>query len=59
MSNKIEQLGWLERGNGKNQSNIVYSIKVVLPCLTASCGVKFWIYVIERSNTVCDERKQL
>lgn len=22
----IDQLGWLERGNGKTQSNVVYSV---------------------------------
>lgn len=51
------ELGYLERGTGKHQSNIVYSVGGVSPCITAGCGVKFWIYVVEKSNTFCNGRE--
>lgn len=48
----IDQLGWLERGNGKTQSNVVYSVGGgVAPCVCAGCGVKYWIYVVQRTNS--------
>lgn len=47
---KQVHLGHLERGTGKHQSNIVYSVSGLSPCVTAGCGVKFWIYVIERNE---------
>ena len=48
---KTKELGYLERGTGKHQSNIVYSGGGISPCVTAGCGVKFWIYVIERNKS--------
>jgi len=47
---KSTNLGHLERGTGKHQSNIVYGINGLAPCITAGCGVKFWIYVIKRKK---------
>ena len=47
-NNKIKQLGFIERGTGKHNSNIVYSVGGVSPCVTAGCGVKYWIYVVTR-----------
>ena len=49
MTKVTNELGYLERGTGKHQSNIVYSVGVS-PCVTAGCGVKFWIYVIKRTK---------
>ena len=46
----IDQLGWLERGNGKTQSNVVYSVGGVAPCVCAGCGVKYWIYIVDRTS---------
>lgn len=45
MQNGIEQkriieVGYLEKGTGKHQSNIVYSTKGIVPTLHASLGVK-------------------
>lgn len=37
---RIVEVGYLEKGTGKHQSNIVYSIKGIAPTLTASLGVK-------------------
>lgn len=45
---KINELGHLERGTGKHQSNIVYSVNGLTPCIAAGCEVKYWIYIIER-----------
>ena len=50
MKNKNSELGYLEKGTGKHQSNIVYSVNGLSPCMTAGCGVKFWIYVITRTK---------
>lgn len=47
---RINQLGHLERGTGKHNSNIVYGVDGLCPCITAGCGVKYWIYVIEGSR---------
>lgn len=47
MKNQIH-LGHIEKGTGKHQSNIVYGVNGLSPCVTAGCGVKFWIYIVER-----------
>lgn len=46
----IKELGYLDRGTGKHQSNIVYSVGGITLCIAAGCGVKYWIYVIERNK---------
>lgn len=45
---KIEELGYLEKGTGKHQSNTVYSTGGVSPALTAGLGVKYWILIADQ-----------
>lgn len=45
---KIEELGYLEKGTGKHQSNTVYSTGGVSPTLTAGLGVKYWILIADQ-----------
>lgn len=45
---KIEELGYLEKGTGKHQSNTVYSTGGVSPTLTAGLGVKYWILISDQ-----------
>lgn len=44
---KIEELGYLDKGTGKHQSNVVYSAGGVSPTLTAGIGVKYWILIVD------------
>ena len=37
---KVKELGYIEKGTGKHQSNIVYSKYGLCPTLSASLGVK-------------------
>lgn len=39
-SSKIIQLGFIDKGTGKHESNIVYSGGGISPTITASFGVK-------------------
>jgi len=50
MKKSIDEIGYIEKGSGKHQSNIVYSVGGICPCIAAGCGVKFWIYVIKRTK---------
>lgn len=38
--NKILELGFIDKGTGKHQSNVVYSINGIAPCVTADFCVK-------------------
>lgn len=44
---KIEEVGFIEKGTGKHQSNVVYSARGVAPTLTASLGVKTSIMILD------------
>lgn len=52
---KIEELGYLEKGTGKHQSNIVYSTGGVSPTLTAGIGMKYWIFIVDQYKEDTDE----
>jgi len=41
----IDQLGWLERGNGKTQSNVVYSVGGRAVCLR-----RLWSKILDLHN---------
>ena len=40
LKNKINCLGFMEKGTGKHLSNSVYSINGVSPCVMAGLGIK-------------------
>lgn len=44
---KIEELGFIDKGTGKHQSNIVYSAGGIAPTLTATLGVKNALMIID------------
>lgn len=44
---KIEKLGFIDKGTGKHQSNIVYSAGGIAPTLTATLGVKNALMIID------------
>lgn len=37
---KVKEMGWIEKGTGKHQSNIVYSMDGLCPTIPASTGFK-------------------
>ena len=45
--NKIEEVGYLEKGTGKHQSNVVYSAGGVAPTLTAALGIKTHLMILD------------
>lgn len=47
---KIIELGYIEKGSGKHQSNIVYNQGGVAPTLCAALGTKTWIMILEISD---------
>ena len=40
-----EELGYIEKGTGKHQSNTVYGGGGVAPCLCAAAGVKYGCFL--------------
>lgn len=44
---KIEELGFIDKGTGKHQSNVVYSAGGIAPTLTATLGVKNALMIID------------
>jgi len=44
---KIVELGYIEKGTGKHQSNTVYSAGGVSPTVVASIGVKYGIMIVD------------
>ena len=55
---QITELGYIDKGTGKHQSNIVYSVGGLTLCIAAGCGVKYWIYVIDRTDGKRKNSKQ-
>ena len=49
---KIQEIGHIEKGSGKHQSNVVYGTGGVSPTVCAAIGVKCWILILEE-NTNC------
>lgn len=45
--NNIEEVGYLEKGTGKHQSNVVYSAGGVAPTLTAALGIKTHLMILD------------
>lgn len=45
MSN-IEEIGFIDKGTGKHQSNVVY-MRGIAPTITASTGIKTSIMIID------------
>ena len=39
-NNRVIELGFIDKGTGKHQSNVVYSIGGVAPCVMAMFSVK-------------------
>ena len=37
---RVIELGFIDKGTGKHQSNVVYSIEAIAPCVVAMFGVK-------------------
>jgi len=48
-SNKIVEVGYIEKGTGKHQSNIVYGGGGVSPTLCAGLGIKCWVLILDKS----------
>lgn len=46
MSN-IEEIGFIDKGTGKHQSNVVYMPGGIAPTITASTGIKTSIMIID------------
>lgn len=44
---KIQEVGHIEKGTGKHQSNIVYSTRGLAPTLTAGMGVKHSVMILD------------
>lgn len=45
---QCEEVGYIDKGFGKHQSNTVYSGGGASPCLCAALGVKYWILLLEK-----------
>lgn len=43
----IKEIGFIDKGTGKHQSNIVYSAGGIAPTLTASLGVKTSVMILD------------
>lgn len=54
---KIKEIGYIEKGTGKHQSNVVYSAGGVSPTLTAALGVKTWLLILDE-KLVTELRKE-
>lgn len=47
---KIKEIGYLEKGTGKHQSNIVYGSGGCAPTLCAALGIKTFVMILEECN---------
>lgn len=47
---KIKEIGYIEKGTGKHQSNIVYESGGLSPTLCAGLGIKNHIMIIEKNE---------
>lgn len=55
---KIKEVGFIDKGTGKHQSNIVYSAGGIAPTLTASLGVKTSIMIVDLDNVKVENRNE-
>jgi hypothetical protein len=46
----IEEIGYINKGTGKHQSNVVYGRGGYSPTLCAALGVKYWIFILEKKK---------
>jgi len=44
---KIEEIGFIDKGTGKHQSNVVYWSGGIAPTITAATGVKTSIMIVD------------
>lgn len=44
---KVKEIGFLDKGTEKHQSNVVYSAGGIAPTLTASLGVKNSLMILD------------
>ena len=59
LKNKIDCLGFMEKGTGKHMSNSVYGIFGISPCIMAGLGVKqpgLYIVVEENENKIISSK---
>ncbi len=55
---KIKEVGFIDKGTGKHQSNIVYAAGGIAPTLTASLGVKTSIMIIDLVDVKVENRDE-
>lgn len=55
---QIKEVGFIDKGTGKHQSNIVYSAGGIAPTLTASLGVKTSIMIIDLDDEKVENRDE-
>lgn len=48
----VSDLGFLDKGTGKHQSNTVYGTGGLSPTLCAGIGVKYWILILDHRRHV-------
>lgn len=53
---EIHELGFIDKGTGKHQSNTVYSAGGCSPTLCAGLGIKYWTLIVEE---VKESRKDM
>lgn len=58
---KIHELGFIDKGTGKHQSNVVYGAGGCSPTLCAGLGIKYWTLIVEErrkdmDKIVCERR---
>lgn len=44
---QIMELGFIDKGTGKHQSNTVYGAEGIAPTLCAGLGIKYWTLIVE------------
>lgn len=50
--NNIIEVGFIDKGNGKHQSNVVYGHDGISPTLCAGIGVKYWVHILDKGENM-------